>query len=61
MPTGWLRPISATAMPTKPAPPTKSSDERCWTPMISLSAIMPASAPEISMAMMMMRAGEMPA
>ena len=25
MPTGWLRPIIATAMPVKPAPPTKSS------------------------------------
>ena len=33
MPTGWLRPISATAMPTKPKPPVKSRVSRCCAPM----------------------------
>ena len=61
MPAGCERPISATAMPTKPAPATKSSAMWCWSPMIGLSAIMPASAPEIIMVTMMMRVSPMPA
>ena len=61
IPTGWLRPISATAMPTKPTPPVKFRMTRCCTPRISLTPTKPARAPEISMATMMFRAGEMPA
>ena len=55
MPTGWLRPISATAMPTKPEPAVKSSSMRCCTPMNSLTPTKPASAPERHMATMVMR------
>ena len=58
---GWLRPISATAMPTKPASATKSSTSRYCTPTTWLTATMPASAPESVMTIMMMRELEMPA
>ena len=61
IPTGWLRPISATAIPTKPTPPVKFSRIRCCTPRISFTPTNPASAPEISMASMMFFDGEMPA
>ena len=61
MPTGCERPISATAMPTKPAPDDEVEQQPCWSPMTGFSAIMPASAPEIIMVMMMMRVSEMPA
>jgi hypothetical protein len=57
MPAGCERPISATAMPTKPAPATKVELQACWSPITGLSAIMPASAPEISMVTTMMRVG----
>jgi hypothetical protein len=33
----------------------------CWSPMTGLSAIIPASAPEIIIAVMMIRVSEMPA
>jgi hypothetical protein len=49
MPTGWLRPISATAMPMKPAPATAFRISRSSLPMVLLIAMRPASAPEIAM------------
>ena len=50
IPTGWLRPINATAMPTNPAPAGKSSRMRCCEPISSLRPSRPASAPESSIA-----------
>lgn len=61
MPTGCERPISATAMPMKPDPAVNSSSSLSCTPMISLTATSPASPPEMSMAMTVMRGMEMPA
>jgi hypothetical protein len=60
MPTGWLRPISATAMPMKPAPSTAFRISRSSEPSVLLSAMSPASPPEISMEIMMIRVGPMP-
>ncbi|MMZ70659.1 hypothetical protein D1872_337580 [compost metagenome] len=49
-PTGWLRPIRATAMPVKPKPSTKLSLIWCSSPCSTLRAKKPASMPEITMA-----------
>ncbi len=55
MPTGCERPISATAMPTKPAPPHELEQQAVLDAHDLVDAIRPASAPEISMVTMMMR------
>ena len=55
------RPISATAMPTKPEPAGEIEHNACCSPMMLVDADQPASAPEIIMAMMVMRADRMPA
>ena len=60
MPTGCARPISATAMPTKPKPAVNSRISRCSSPRMTLTAMPPASAPESRVVMIVMRAGEMP-
>jgi hypothetical protein len=61
MPAGWLRPISDTAMPAKPAPATKSASSRPCTPASSLMATSPASAPDSIMDRMICCRGAMPA
>ncbi len=61
MPAGWLRPISATAMPVKPAPATKSSSSRWCTPSTSLMPTPPASAPEPISAISVSRTDDSPA
>ena len=61
MPTGWLRPISATAMPVKPAPLMKSSSNLPFTPAISFMPTNPASAPDRLIETMICRCGLMPA
>ena len=61
MPSGWLRPISATAMPVKPAPLTNSSISLPLTPAISFMPTRPASAPDIAIDSSTWRFGSMPA
>jgi hypothetical protein len=48
-------------MPMKPAPRTSSAPAAAASPITLLIAIIPASAPEISMATMVIRTGSMPA
>ena len=60
IPKGCDLPISATAMPMNPAPSTEFRTRR-FAAITELIAIIPASAPEISMAMMMILVGEIPA
>ncbi len=48
-------------MPMKPAPSVAFSTSRSASPITLLIAISPASAPEISIAIMVIRTGEIPA
>ncbi len=61
MPSGWLRPISETAMPVKPAPATKSAIRRLCTPAISLTPTSAANAPDSAIASTIWFRGRMPA
>ena len=54
MPIGWLRPSSATAMPVKPMPP-KPSVYVWLSPSMRGRLTRPATAPEISIAVITMR------
>ena len=55
MPTGCERPISATAMPTKPASGDEVERDVVLVAHDRVQRHQPASAPEISMMMMMIR------
>ena len=48
IPTGWLRPSSAMAMPAKPKPAGKSCPYEWLSPSSSASPTRPATAPESS-------------
>ncbi len=60
-PSGCGRPISATAGPMKPAPSVAFSTSLSASPMTLLIAIIPAKAPEMIIAIMVILKGEMPA
>jgi hypothetical protein len=56
-----VAPISATAMPVKPAPLTNSSSSLCCTPAISFMPTSPARAAAMAIASSTWRFGSMPA